>query len=42
VAAQSAEFKNSYMAKCLTGLIRNWHFPAHKVQHAPIDFPFQF
>jgi predicted Zn finger-like uncharacterized protein len=42
VAPQSAEFKGTVLAKCLTGSIKNWHFPAHKVQHAPVDFPFKF
>jgi hypothetical protein len=42
VASQSADLKNTPIAKCITGLVRGWKFPQHKVQHAPVDFPFKF
>ena len=42
VSCASEEFKSSYMAQCLTGLIRGWQFPRHKVQGDPINFPFTF
>jgi predicted Zn finger-like uncharacterized protein len=36
-------FKSSYMATCLTGLVKSWTFPKHKYQPGePVDFPFTF
>jgi predicted Zn finger-like uncharacterized protein len=42
VAVRSDEFKKTYMASCITGLIKGWTFPKHKKQGDPIDFPFTF
>jgi hypothetical protein len=42
VAPQTAEFKNTYMATCVSNVIKQMHFPAHKVEGDPIDFPFSF
>jgi predicted Zn finger-like uncharacterized protein len=42
VAVRSDEFKKTYMANCISGLIKNWTFPKHKKQGEPIDFPFTF
>jgi hypothetical protein len=42
VAVKSEEFKKTYMANCISGLIKNWSFPKHKKQGEPIDFPFTF
>jgi predicted Zn finger-like uncharacterized protein len=42
IVPQTAEYKNSHLATCMTGQIRGWKFPAHKTQGAPIDFPFKF
>lgn len=42
VAVRSEEFKKTYMASCITGLIKGWTFPKHKKQGDPIDFPFTF
>lgn len=42
VSCASEEFKSSYMAHCLAGLIKGWQFPRHKVQGDPINFPFTF
>ena len=42
ISAQSAEFKSTYMATCLSGLIRGWTFPRHRIQGEPINFPFTF
>jgi predicted Zn finger-like uncharacterized protein len=42
VSCQTSEFRSTYMATCITGLIKGWSFPKHKVQGQPIDFPFTF
>jgi hypothetical protein len=42
VSCQTAEFRSTYMATCISGLIKGWSFPKHKVQGEPIDFPFTF
>ncbi len=42
VAVRSEEFKKTYMANCISGLIKGWTFPKHKKQGEPIDFPFTF
>jgi len=42
ISCQSDEFKTSYMAQCIGGLIKSWQFPRHKAQGEPITFPFTF
>jgi hypothetical protein len=42
VAVKTDEFKKTYMASCISGLIRGWNFPKHRKQGDPIDFPFIF
>lgn len=42
VSVRTAEFKDTHMARCMTGLVRGWTFPRHKVAGGPIDFPFTF
>lgn len=42
ISVQSDEFKSTYMASCITGLIKGWTFPRHRVQGDPINFPFTF
>jgi predicted Zn finger-like uncharacterized protein len=42
VSVRTDEFKKTYMASCITGLIKGWNFPKHKKQGDPIDFPFTF
>jgi len=42
VSVKSEEFKKTYMASCISGLIKGWNFPKHKKQGEPIDFPFIF
>ncbi|WP_375772504.1 adventurous gliding motility protein GltJ [Archangium gephyra] len=42
VSCQTSEFRTTYMATCISGLIKGWSFPKHKVQGDPIDFPFTF
>jgi hypothetical protein len=42
VSVRTEEFKKTYMANCISGLIKGWKFPRHKKQGAPIDFPFTF
>jgi predicted Zn finger-like uncharacterized protein len=42
VSVKSEEFKKTYMASCISGLIKGWNFPKHKKQGDPIDFPFIF
>jgi len=42
VSCQTGEFRSTYMATCISGLIKGWNFPKHKVEGDPIDFPFTF
>jgi hypothetical protein len=43
ISAVTDQFKSSYMATCLSGLVKNWNFPKHKYQPGePVDFPFTF
>ncbi|HEY8207545.1 MAG TPA: adventurous gliding motility protein GltJ [Myxococcaceae bacterium] len=42
VAVQSEELKSTYVANCITILIKGMQFPKHKVQGEPIVFPFTF
>ena len=43
VSAVTDQFRSSYMATCLTGLVKSWNFPKHKYQPGePVDFPFTF
>ncbi|HUM11209.1 MAG TPA: adventurous gliding motility protein GltJ [Myxococcaceae bacterium] len=43
VNAVTDQFKSSYMATCLSGLVKSWNFPKHKYQPGePVDFPFTF
>jgi cytoskeletal protein RodZ len=42
VSVVSDEFKGTYMAGCVGGLIKTWVFPKHKNQGEPITFPFKF
>jgi len=42
ISVQSEEFKATYMAGCVGGLIKGWVFPKHKVAGDPILFPFKF
>lgn len=38
----SEEFKGTYMAGCVGGLIKAMVFPRHKTQGEPVTFPFKF
>jgi predicted Zn finger-like uncharacterized protein len=42
VSCRTDEFRSTYMASCISGLIKGWNFPRHKKQGDPIDFPFTF
>jgi hypothetical protein len=42
ISVQSDEFKSTYLASCMTGLIKGWTFPRHKSAQDPINFPFKF
>jgi predicted Zn finger-like uncharacterized protein len=42
VSCRTDEFRSTYMASCISGLIKGWSFPRHKKQGEPIDFPFTF
>ncbi|MFP2907328.1 AgmX/PglI C-terminal domain-containing protein, partial [Pyxidicoccus sp. 3LFB2] len=42
VSCKTDEFRSTYMASCISGLIKSWTFPKHKKQGEPIDFPFTF
>jgi hypothetical protein len=36
------ELRSTPLAACITGLVRSWKFPAHRVAGEPVDFPFTF
>jgi hypothetical protein len=38
----SDEYKSTYLASCMTGLIKSWTFPRTKSQGDPVVFPFKF
>jgi len=42
ISCRTDEFRSTYMASCISGLIKGWTFPRHKRQGEPIDFPFTF
>jgi predicted Zn finger-like uncharacterized protein len=42
ISVQTEEFKSTYLASCMTGLIKGWTFPRHKSSQDPINFPFKF
>jgi hypothetical protein len=42
IAVVTEEFKGTYMATCVSGLIKGWTFPRHKVAGEPVQFPFKF
>ncbi|MBK7858592.1 MAG: adventurous gliding motility protein GltJ [Archangiaceae bacterium] len=42
VEVVSEEFKSTYLAGCVGGLIKTWQFPKHKTQGEPVVFPFKF
>lgn len=42
VVVLSQEFKQTYFAGCVAGLIKSWTFPKHTVAGDPITFPFKF
>ncbi|WP_426753401.1 adventurous gliding motility protein GltJ [Myxococcus sp. Y35] len=42
ISCRTDEFRSTYMASCISGLIKSWTFPRHKRQGEPIDFPFTF
>ena len=42
IGVASEEFKGSYIATCIAGLVKTWTFPRHKKQGEPIVFPFKF
>jgi hypothetical protein len=42
VTVMSDEFKGTYIADCITKLIKGMRFPQHKEQGDPTTFPFKF
>ncbi|MCA2979592.1 MAG: adventurous gliding motility protein GltJ [Myxococcaceae bacterium] len=42
VGVVTEEFKGSYMAQCMSALIKAMKFPRHKKQGEPVEFPFKF
>lgn len=42
VGVVSEEFKGTYMAGCVSGVIKSMSFPRHKKQGEPVQFPFKF
>ena len=42
VSVESEEFKTTYIAACIGGLIKTWRFPKSITVGDPIVFPFKF
>jgi predicted Zn finger-like uncharacterized protein len=42
VSVVTEEYKSTYFAGCVGGLIKTWVFPRHKQQGEPVMFPFKF
>jgi predicted Zn finger-like uncharacterized protein len=42
VTCMSDEFKSTYMASCIGGVLKGLNFPKHKRQGAPMEQPFKF
>jgi predicted Zn finger-like uncharacterized protein len=42
VSVVSEEFKSTYMATCVSNVIKGISFPRHKKQGEPVQFPFKF
>ncbi|ADO75665.1 adventurous gliding motility protein X-like protein [Stigmatella aurantiaca DW4/3-1] len=42
VGMATEEMRGTPLARCIEGLVRGWKFPRHRVQQAPIQFPFRF
>ena len=42
VTVLSDELRSTHLAGCITGLVKSWKFPAHRVQGDSVDFPFTF
>ncbi|MDC0711243.1 AgmX/PglI C-terminal domain-containing protein [Stigmatella sp. ncwal1] len=42
VGMATDEMRGTPLARCIEGLVRGWKFPRHRVQQAPIQFPFRF
>jgi Ca-activated chloride channel family protein len=42
VEVVSEEFKDTYVAACIRGLIKSWKFPRTKTRGDPVVFPFKF
>ncbi len=42
VSVLSTELQKTYMASCITGLVKGWTFKKHKKQGDPVTFPFTF
>ena len=42
VKVVSHEHRATYAATCISGLVKGWVFPQHKVQGVPVDWTFPF
>jgi predicted Zn finger-like uncharacterized protein len=42
IGVASEEFKGTYMATCVSGLVKGWQFPRHSQKGEPVVFPFKF
>ncbi len=42
VSVESEDFKSTYVAGCIGGLIKTWKFPKAKTAGDPVVFPFKF
>ena len=42
VEVLSTEFENTEVARCITQVIRRFHYPRHRVQGDPVILPFKF
>lgn len=42
IAVQTAAYKSTYLASCITSLVKSWTFPVSRTGSAPVEFPFTF
>ncbi len=42
IGVSTDEFKGTYIASCIGGLVKTWQFPKSKKQGEPVQFPFKF
>ncbi|APV48585.1 hypothetical protein BWI17_02105 [Betaproteobacteria bacterium GR16-43] len=42
VGAAPEQFRSTYLASCVVGLVKGWNFPPHRVQGEAVDLPITF